>query len=220
VLAAEAREADRAASERFGLPSIVLMEHAGRGLALLVAQRLRPRDEVAVLCGPGNNGGDGYAAARFLRSWGIPVRVVRCAASSPRGGDAAIEHDALSREAEIAVAASLGDARVVEAALSGATAVVDALFGTGPGRPLEAPYVEWIARVNETAALRVAADLPSGLRADDGVPAPVAVRADVTAAMGFVKRGCVTAEGAPYCGEVVEIDIGLPAAVHRRYLAE
>jgi NAD(P)H-hydrate epimerase len=108
---------------------------------------------------------------------------------------------------------------VIERALEGAAVVVDALFGVGLARPLASPYVEWIERVNAADAIRVAADVPSGLSGDDGVPLPVAVRAHVTAAMGFVKRGTTTASGAPYAGRVVEVDVGLPGSVHRLRLA-
>lgn len=223
VTASEAVAADREASEAYGIPSLVLMEHAGRGLAGIVLAEASPGGRlagpVAVLCGPGNNGGDGYACSRFLLGWGVPVRVVRCAPSPPRGGDSAIEHDLVAREMPIGVAASLEDAHVVENALRGAAVVVDALFGIGLARPLLPPYPAWIERVNAANATRVAADVPSGLSGDDGNPSPVAARAHVTAAMGFVKRACTTSSGAPFSGRLVEIDIGLPGAIHRRYLA-
>jgi hydroxyethylthiazole kinase-like uncharacterized protein yjeF len=218
VSAAEAVAADREAIA-LGVPSIVLMEHAGRGLAALVAGLLPRGGCVAVLCGPGNNGGDGYTAARFLDGWGVPLRVVRCAAAPPSSPEAALEHALLARDARIAVAAGRGDAGVVDGALDGAAVVIDALFGVGLARDLAPPYPDWIARVNAAPALRVAADVPSGLDADDGRPRPVAVRAHVTAAMGFRKTGLLTPEGARHAGRVVEIDVGLPASVHRRLLA-
>jgi NAD(P)H-hydrate epimerase len=123
-------------------------------------------------------------------------------------------------DASIATAAGADDAVVIERAIDGAIVVVDALFGVGLSRPVDEPYPRWIALVNAARAVRVAADVPSGLDADDGAPRPVAVRAHVTAAMGFAKRGCVApSPGAAYCGRVVEVDIGLPPAVHRRFLA-
>jgi NAD(P)H-hydrate epimerase len=219
VLASEARAADAEAASAFGVPTLVLMDHAGRELARVVESLLPREGRVAVLCGPGNNGGDGYACARFLRSHGVETRVVRCAPRPPGPGDAAVEHDALAREAEIGVAAVSSDAPVVDAALAGAHVVVDALFGTG-ARPLVSPWVDWVERMNHARALRVSADLPSGLDADDGAPRPVAVRADVTVAMGLVKRGCTTPAGAPWCGRVVEADVGLPGPIHRRFLRD
>lgn len=218
VSADEARGADREASEAFGIPSLVLMEHAGRGLAVLVASELQRGQSVTILCGPGNNGGDGYACARFLHGFGIPLRLVRCAAATPRGEDARLEHDLAARDVPIAVAASVADEAIVAEALDGAGVIVDALFGIGVSRPLEAPYPRWIALVNAARARRIAVDVPSGLDADTGAARPIAVRADVTAAMGFPKRGSESAAGSLGSGRVVEIDIGLPAAIHRRYL--
>jgi NAD(P)H-hydrate epimerase len=217
VSTAEAVAADRDAIAS-GVPQVVLMEHAGRGLAALVADLLPPGGTAAVLCGPGNNGGDGYACARFLRGWGVPVRVVRCAPGPPTG-TAGLEHELVAREQEIQVAASLSDARVLDVALDGAAVLVDALFGVGLSRPLAPPYDAFIERIDRASGVRVAADVPSGLSSDDGLPLPVAVHAHVTAAMGFVKRGCASPEGARHCGRIVEIDVGLPGAIHRRHLA-
>jgi NAD(P)H-hydrate epimerase len=218
VTAAEARAAD-AAAQAAGVPSLVLMEHAARGLAEVALAERVGSGAVAVLCGPGNNGGDGYGCARFLRSWGVPVRVVRCAPEPPAGPDARREHDLVAREGRILVAASLADAGVVRAALDGAEVVVDAVFGTG-ARPLSAPWDAWVRAMNAAAgARRVAADCPTGLHADDGRAEPVAVRAHVTAAMGLVKRGCTLGEGPAHAGRVVEVDIGLPRAVHEPFLA-
>ncbi len=219
VTVAEAVLADAEATELHGIPTLVLMEHAGRGLARIVAELLPPGGVVAVLCGPGNNGGDGYACARFLLGWGIPVRAVHCASSPPERGDAAFERDLVSREIPVPLAASIEDARVVDAAVDGAAVVVDALFGVGLSRSLRPPYPSWIQRLNAAPATRVSADVPSGLVGDDGVPSPVAVVAHVTAAMGFVKRGLTTEKGAPYAGRVVEVDVGLPGPVHRPFLA-
>jgi NAD(P)H-hydrate epimerase len=208
----EARGADLAAVAA-GVPSIVLMEHAGRGLATLVARRRAGTGPVVVLCGPGNNGGDGYACARFLASFGVPLRVL-AVAGLPSRGDAVLEHALVARTLEVE-RPSGRDA--VARAIVGASVLVDAIYGVGLARPLDAALVGIVTAVNVAPCLRVAADVPTGLDADDGTPRPVAVRADLTAAMGFVKRGCTTAAGAPWCGELVEIDIGLPRGVHARF---
>jgi NAD(P)H-hydrate epimerase len=219
VLASESRAAD-AAAVAAGVPSFALMEHAARGLAEVVLEERAGGGAVAVLCGPGDNGGDGYGCARFLRSFGVPVRVVRCAPEPPRSADARREHDLAAAEGPIAVAASLEDAHVVRAALEGAEVAVDALFGTG-GRALGAPYDAWVRALNAAGGMRrIAVDLPSGLHADEGRPNPVAVRAHVTAAMGLVKRGCTVGEGPAHAGRVVEVDVGLPRSVHAPFLAD
>jgi NAD(P)H-hydrate epimerase len=222
----EARAADREASQRFGIPSIVLMEHAGRGLARHAVALRGRSDPVVIVCGPGNNGGDGYACARFLASWGVPHRVVRVA-PLPRAGDAALEAARCAEDSEILVAEddAASDHGVLARALDGAAVVVDAVFGVGLSRPMSAHYVAVVERLLATREGPLppnvlAADVPSGLDADTGRPLPVAVRAYVTAAMGMPKRGTVDpSPGAAYAGRVVEVDVGLPAAVHRPYLA-
>jgi NAD(P)H-hydrate epimerase len=184
----------------------------------VVTAELPANTTVTVLCGPGNNGGDGYAAARFLLGAGLSVRVVR-AGALPKGPDARLEHDLCARETSVTEISTLTDAALLERALQGAGVLVDALFGIGLTRAVEEPFVTYLRTADASRARRVAADVPSGMNADTGLPMPIALRADVTAAMGLVKRGCLTEPGRALCGRVVEIDIGLPPAVHRRFLA-
>jgi NAD(P)H-hydrate epimerase len=195
------------------------MEHAARGLAALAAELApaAPSRPVAVVCGPGQNGGDGLGAARFLRSFGFGVDVVRLG-DRPYRGDAAVEFAALSREIDVPALVSMPD--VVGWArnrLPRAGIVIDALFGTGLDRDLDALAGAVVLAINACAAPTIAVDLPSGLDGDTGEPKPFAVEADVTAAMGFVKRGCAAPRGSPFCGRLIEIDIGLPLAIHGPY---
>jgi NAD(P)H-hydrate epimerase len=212
------RDLDRRAQEEHGVPSIVLMEHASRAVASLAATMALGHGRVVVLCGPGNNGGDGYGAARALAAWGVPTRVLRCASRLPPGeGDAGREAAWAALEGPLEDAWS--DPDLVSRALADAEVVVDALFGVGLARDLEGPYPGWIRAVNAAPALRLAVDVPSGLDADTGALRPVAVRADVTATMAMPKTGLVAeGAGAEHAGRVVEVDIGLPGPVHRPYL--
>jgi NAD(P)H-hydrate epimerase len=223
VSAAASRALDLAAGERHGVPSIVLMEHAARGVAEVAVRLWRAARAaggaggLVVLAGPGNNGGDGFGAARCLASWGLPVRLLLCAPGLPRAGDAALEARWLAGQP---VPEAVWEApEAVRAALAGADVAVDALFGVGLSRPLGAPYRDWIEALNQADLLRLAVDVPSGLDADSGEPLPVAVRADVTATMAAPKAGLL-GRGAVYAGRVVEVDIGLPAPLHRRLLLE
>lgn len=217
VRADDARRLDRD-GEAAGVPSFVLMEHASLGVAAVAGLLVPPQAPILVLAGPGNNGGDGYGAARFLASWGRPVRVLRAARSEPSGdGDAAREFALLSRD--LVVADLWVDPDLLPRALAKSDLVVDALFGVGLTRDLDAPYPDWIRAVNDADALRLAVDVPSGLDADEGTPRPVAIRADVTATMAVPKRGLLTpGPGREHAGHVIEIDIGLPKGVHEPFL--
>ena len=215
---AEARAADLEAASVHGVPSLVLMEHAGRGLAVLVARRRGAPGPVVVVCGPGATGGDGFACARFLASWGLPLRVFATDPARAVTSDAAIERSLVARDTEVTLLEERRGPEMLADALADASVVVDALFGVGFSRGLSPRHAALVDAMNACGALRVAADVPSGLDADLGVARPRAVRAHVTAAMGFVKRGCTIGDGVACSGELVEIDIGLPRAVHARHL--
>jgi NAD(P)H-hydrate epimerase len=218
VTTAEARALDRDAVEGFGLDSRLLMAHAAQGLAAVAALLAGPSDRIVVLCGPGNNGGDGYGAARFLAAWGRRPKVLRLAPAAPAGKDAAAEAALAARCLEVVDAWARPSA--VPEALVGADLVIDAIFGTGSAR-VEGPYRGWIEAVNAADAIRLAADLPSGLDGDGRAAPAVAVRADVTATMGAPKRGLVApSPGASFAGRVVVLDIGLPAPLLEPLLEE
>jgi NAD(P)H-hydrate epimerase len=187
------------------------MEHAARGVAEVAAWLLEPGSQALVVCGPGNNGGDGYGVARFLCAWGRRVRIL--AAHPPAAaGDPAWEA-ASARRAGIPILEGGRDgAGLREALAAGPGLIVDALFGVGLTRPLGGPDRALIAALERSPALRLAVDVPSGLDAGTGQPLPVALRADVTATMVAPKQGF--AVGAAWVGHVVEIDIGLPPALH------
>ncbi|WOI54874.1 NAD(P)H-hydrate dehydratase [Palleronia sp. LCG004] len=205
--AAQMREIERDAMESGRASGADLMERAGRGVvdALRLARPdLRPGRAV-VLCGPGNNGGDGYVVARHLRARGWDVAVHAMAGLS-----------ALSGDARANAARWEGVVRPIDAPLDPrCDLIVDALFGTGLGRPVEG-LSDLFARVNDARALTVALDLPSGICADSGRvltsgrgQGPFAIRADLTFAFHAPKRGHVLASGPDHCGRVVVVDIGL-----------
>ncbi|MCC6213778.1 MAG: NAD(P)H-hydrate dehydratase [Polyangiaceae bacterium] len=203
---AQSRALDALAIQR-GVAGSILMENAGRGAAD-VLERVAPRGPVVVLCGPGNNGGDGYVLARHLRVRGWRVEVVALAPGAALRGDAAVAH--------AAYAGTGGSARCIAAAaeaapaLAGATVVVDALFGTGLTRELEGLPRELIHRFDEAPGVRVALDLPSGLDADRGVPLGCASTAQHTITFAAPKLGLYTSAGARHAGRVHVTDIGVP----------
>ena len=178
-----------------------LMRRAGEGIAAAV-RRLGARAEVLIVCGPGNNGGDGYVAAQALQRNGIPVRI--CAEGEPRT-DAA----RFARSAWTGPVAMLDTARP-------APILLDCLFGTGLSRPLPAETDAALARLAKAATLLIAADLPSGIDADTGaVPAWIEERpATLTLALGALKPAHVLEPAASACGTTRLIDLGLSAQPH------
>ncbi len=185
-----------------GIPGVDLMERAGTGLADLVLARA-PRGRVDVVCGKGNNGGDGFVCARRLRELGREVEVLLLADPQELQGDALTNYDRLPGPAPQPFSA---------AALSGGTAIVDAILGTGStGAPRE-PAAGAITAINQAVGSPtvVACDVPSGVDASTGEVAGEAVRADATATFHAAKPGLWIAPGKDHTGEVTVIDIGIP----------
>jgi hydroxyethylthiazole kinase-like uncharacterized protein yjeF len=200
---AQAREVDRLAMQELGIPGIVLMENAARGLAdMLDAVDGR----VAIVCGPGNNGGDGFAMARHLLNRG---RVVDVHLLAPEGRFRA-DSDA---GVNLAILRAMGVPRRGDLAFHEADCLVDALFGTGLDRPLEEPYLGAIRAMNAAAAPVLAVDIPSGLDADTGAVHGAAVRAEWTGTMVAPKAGFFLGEGPRHTGRIRCVDIGAPPAL-------
>lgn len=185
-----------------GVPAATLMENAGRAVAAAVAQRFAPRP-TAVVCGPGNNGGDGWVAARTLRALGWPVWVETL---TPR--------EALHGEAAAAAAAWYGDTFTMGQDTPRAELIVDALFGAGLSRPLEGEAARLAAIVQDAPERVVAVDVPSGLDGDTGEPlGELSFCAAVTVTFVRKKPAHVLLPGRALCGEVVVADIGAPETV-------
>ncbi len=174
-----------------------------------------PRGRILVVCGAGNNGGDGFAVARILRSAGRDVRAV---ALAPPDGMSPVAR--VMRQEANEVDVPIADATAVAAmGAEPGDVVVDAIFGVGLTRPPEGVFAAAIARIQELrerGARVLSVDVPSGLSADTGHPLEVAVRADRTVTLAFQKKGLVVYPGAEYAGEVNVVDIGIPAAAAAR----
>jgi NAD(P)H-hydrate epimerase len=208
VGSAEMREIDRAAIQDFGIPSLTLMDRAGRGVADAAAELAGPRGRVVVVCGGGNNGGDGYVAARLLRAAGRDARVMALVPSRSLSADAR----AVREQAERA-GVPIDDGVLAPLAAGVGDVVVDAIFGTGLTRPPEGPFAAAIAALEaaRVAGARVlAVDVPSGLSADTGRPLGPCVTADRTVTFAFQKRGLAVYPGLALAGEVTVVDIGIP----------
>jgi len=199
--AALMRATDRWAIETQGIPSLDLMERAGEGLAHVIAERV-PAGRIAVVCGRGNNGGDGLVAARLLRGAGREVDVL--AAWDDR---ASLSDDAATQLARLPGPAP---APYDVARLAGAGGIVDALLGTGSTGAPRAPLAGVIEDMNTARAKVIAADVPSGVDASTGEVAGPAVRAAATATFHAAKPGLWIAPGKAHAGAVVVVDIGIP----------
>ncbi|HEX2465714.1 MAG TPA: NAD(P)H-hydrate dehydratase [Thermoanaerobaculia bacterium] len=217
---AEAREIDRVAIERLGLPGLVLMENAASAAAEVIERRFPRARRVAIACGGGNNGGDGLALARQLVSRSGPrVSVLLCAREDELRGDAAVQWGAL----RAAVGASTGSDPVLEllavdetsldsgrAVLARADLVVDALFGIGLTRPIAGWREELVIAINAARAPRLALDVPSGLDASSSELLGPHVAADVTVTFFAPKCALVLLPAGEAAGEVWAAPLGVP----------
>ena len=156
--------------------------------------------QTAVVCGVGNNAGDGLAAARHLHRWGR-LASVSCVDAGRLRGPAARERDALTR---------LGIDISNQLSLDGAQVVVDGLFGTGLSRRPEGAFAAWIEAINDCALPVIAIDVPSGLDADTGVAYAPCVRANTTVTLGLAKPGLLKGDGPTMAGDLWLADIGVP----------
>jgi hydroxyethylthiazole kinase-like uncharacterized protein yjeF len=212
VTAGEMRELDRRTIEEVGVPSLVLMENAGRG-TYQVLRREFPElaGPVTVLAGRGNNGGDGLVVARYLAQDGHPVRVFLLARRDEVKGDAAVNLK-IAENLGLEIWEILQEAHLAEALprLARGALVVDALLGTGLNAPVGGLLARLIEEVNSLAIPVLAVDIPSGLNADTGEVMGVAVKAQVTVTYGCAKLGQILPPGRDYVGRLWRVDIGIP----------
>ncbi len=212
----DVRKLDLIAQDAFSIPGILLMEHASLGLAeVLLSLSKTQKEKFLFLCGRGNNGGDGLAAARHLHNNRLRVEIVftgRVDQIRP-GSDA---------ETNARIAIKMGipifEAESADHALERIDAVsptrlVDAVFGTGLSSDVRGWYGELFDGINSREYDVTAVDVPSGLDSDSGLPLGTAIKAQRTVTFAFPKKGLLNKEGQRYCGEVIVKGIGLPLEV-------
>lgn len=214
---AEVRAIDRRAIEEFGIPGVVLMENAGRGAAqhILDAFGGAAAGLHVIICGPGNNGGDGFVIARHLANGGVSVHVLTACEPERIAGDARINYE-IVRRMGLPMSPFHSDAERAagDGLLHRAGVVVDALLGTGFSGVVREPLAEIIETINSVRGARVVAvDLPSGLDCDSGGPAAATIRAELTVSFVAPKLGFSANGAAAFTGRVVIVDIGAPAAL-------
>lgn len=198
------------------LPGVVLMENAGRSCAQRLLERLDDvgAGRVAILCGPGNNGGDGYVIARHLVNAGVHTETVICGDRGRIRGDAGVHLDVLERMAAPIRTWDMTTVcpETVQPVLESADWIVDALFGTGLSGPLRAGYDVVVEAINKSGRPVLAVDIPSGLDCDTGRPLGATVRANLTVTFVAAKRGFVEPGADAYTGSVEVASIGIAPA--------
>ena len=204
---AQVREIDRRAIEQYHIPGVVLMENAARAAAQVAFGMLKnPSDaEVLILCGGGNNGGDGLAAARHLHNLGIRVKIALTTDPAKYGGEALVNWQivtAMKMPMERATPQLIHD--------SDAALVVDAIFGTGLSQPPRDPFGQIAAAVNERKKPVLAIDIPSGMDCDTGQPLGPCIAATQTITFVAWKTGFFFPVALPFLGTVIVGDIGCP----------
>lgn len=208
----EIRAFDRWASETMGIPSIILMENAARSVAeaILEITRHQRSPHVVILCGPGNNGGDGYAAARHLTNASIALTIVQTTPVAATAVDAAI-NEAICRKMGIPVISveRVAGLSAAQGAIDQATIVVDAMLGSGARSAPRGHMAELIEAANRAPAVRVAIDIPTGLQADSGEVLEPCFQAHTTVTLLAQKIGFERSVARGVLGNVIVVGIGI-----------
>ena len=208
----EVRQVDKVAIERFGMSGLVLMENAGRNAAEQILQRCPEVGEVLLICGAGNNGGDGYVIARHLQLRGRDVRVISLVDIDHLKGDAAA-NAGIAAKAGIRVDVAKSSSQIGEWISGDASPrriVIDCMLGTGASGEPRGLYADAIIAVDGAAGFKVAIDIPTGLDCDTGRPSQNTFRADLTITFVAMKDGFHAEPASAYTGEVVVVGIGVP----------
>jgi NAD(P)H-hydrate epimerase len=204
--AAQVRELERLAIETCGVTDYELMCRAAAGALRMIEQRWPKAQSLVIVCGAGNNAGDGLVVARLAQAAGRAAKVLLVAPANRFKGAAA-------QAAADCRAAGMAFARFEPRALGGADVIVDALLGTGLARPVSDDFRAAIEAINAARVPVLALDIPSGLDADSGWPSPVAVRATATVTFLGLKQGLFIGAAIDYCGELEFEGLELPAAL-------
>lgn len=196
---AQMRAADLYTIETIGIPSLVLMERAALGVVEAIEEQKLPTSDILVVCGAGNNGGDGYAIARLLHLKGYSTSLYFLGKEASRSSENQLQ-ERIAKHYQIPVVNELEDQYSL---------IIDAVFGTGLKRNLEGMYYDTVERFNQMSGCKLAVDLPSGIQDETGMVMGTAFRADCTVSIAFHKRGVLLQPGNQYAGKLICKDIGI-----------
>lgn len=204
VTVQQMQQLDRRASSEFGISALTLMENAGKAIAELAADHFPRARNILIVCGKGNNGGDGFTAARYLAETGKTVTVFLVSNPEELKGEAKTNYERAGR---------VGVPFLSRFDTSKADLIVDAIFGVGLRSEVREPYLSAINQINASGIPVLSVDIPSGLNADTGEALGAAVKASVTAALALPKFGFYSAQGPALTGKIEVLDIGIPKAL-------
>jgi len=214
VTVKQIQKLDKIAIEKYGVPSLVLMENAGRSVAGEVVKRVKrirsPR--VCIVCGSGNNAGDGFVAARHLINNGIKTSVYLIGRGSRLKHDAAVNYRILKKLKYPIKEIRKGRDRSLQD-IKKADVTVDAVFGVGLNRDISGSFYNAIEAINKYSKKIISVDTPSGLDGTTGKIYGVCVRANVTVTFTFTKKGFLKGQGPKNTGKVIIVDIGIPVQI-------
>ena len=199
--------------ENSGVPELVVMEHAAKAIADVAADLLEDRQKVVVICGKGNNGGDGFGAARWLLNYG---KKVQCFGMGLSGNEALTEYNLLvDSGVEVVTMCSKADLDYCKMSISQADLVIDALLGTGFEGELKEDYAKVCDLINFASCPVLSVDVPTGINANDGMVAQNAVKADVTVTLERVKVGMLLYPARANVGILYVAKIGIPSKLFK-----
>lgn len=202
----EAQAFDLFAQQKLGIPSLLLMENAGRGVAEEAIRMLGRAKKVAVVCGTGNNGGDGLVAARHLSNAGLQVKLFILGKPSKIKADPKINLKILKNMGQKVIwVRGIDDLMAVKKS----ALIIDAIFGIGLTKVIKEPLASMISWLNQTNLPLLSVDVPSGLHADTGKVLGAAVKAERTVTFVAPKKGFYRQAGPAHCGKIVVKDIGV-----------
>jgi len=208
---------DSLAIDRYGVPSLALMENAGRGVACEILKLLRriKGATVSIFCGLGNNAGDGFVIARHLINAGVKVRIYLIGKRSQLKQDAAVNYSIL-KKCRYPIKEFHRLNNEIIRVLKSSDIVVDAIFGVGLNREINEPFRSTINAINQNAKKIVAVDTPSGLDGTSGNTYGVCIKANATITFSFIKKGFLKSQGPKHIGKVIVVDIGIPRKLKDR----
>jgi len=217
VTVRQIQQLDDIAIRKIGIPSVVLMENAGRSVAEEACKHLKrhPTKRISVLCGTGNNGGDGLVVSRYLINAGMKPKIFLMGDPHDLKSDAALQYRIL-QNLRYPVKPLSQSNQHYQKSIQQSDFIVDAIFGVGLNREIGYPHRSLIETINRAGKFVICVDIPSGLDGTSGVIYGVCVKATLTVTFSFAKRGFFFNQGPAYVGKVIVKDIGIPRELMQR----